>query len=740
MKYGFQILATISLLIFSGMMVGCDSDNPLPISNTSEEYNLVVPATSDSEILYIPGYNMPITVNMENNVWLDYETSVQDEVPQILFTVKDNIRNKVRSQTVTFTDATGKEGKVTVSLSIDSDTGENSDNLQFLSDWENQKTVEIYYDRGLSSVNTPWSPNAMITTLPQEICDDVRKKDGWEMAFSTLGTTSLEGANYFGLYNKYTGILRIFYYVSNVWNSGSEYCLEVEMGNKSANVKYPFYNALNYAIPTSYRNLNPSQDLLGLGNVQTTFKTFITPHSSSSSTALSLGWTAFDIDASGYCPDTTPWKTSKESINLHIKSTKSSLLTLCGTLTADIAGNFSQIQESTASASSGVGKKISQIGKYGTTASGPVGFITKTFWDKDISGAVKGVASTINVVGNIVDEMLKNPYAENVVDSMAGKIELAMTGDIKLDGTIKSDASNSCPPITIKSSAFADSHFGEGIWSLKKSPVIYVVGDQMLGDVNRLTLQCLGNGKYGIGQDLSEKYKLRMITFLDPESIELNINSKVFPDISDVEVVAANYGVYPKEQAGHTSKYIKLLSLSRPTVPITNANSGTWKSYNSGNPMKYFMLPASSLVSPALYETSEKSNVYSQAGANYKYYGVMTEEFGKAYIQNPQIFFPATSSDEGALLYDGQIPDLVVTVVIKFKSNGRTFMFSQRYLPEVKVISGTDLQNKYTGLHFYDEKCRNGKAINTVNGQPVRHTTGSATVERVLKIFENTLD
>lgn len=739
MKHRFQILIAISLLTCSSMIVGCDNENPIQIPDSSTEYNLVVSTTSETEILYLPGYQMPLTVNIADTGWLDYETSISDDVPRITFYVKDKNRNKLRSQTVTFSDAVGKEGKVTVSLSLDSDTGENSDNSQFLSDWENQDTVDIYYDRGFSTVNTPWSPNAMITTLPQEICDDVKKKDGWEMAFSTLGTTSLEGANYFGLYNKYTGILRIFYYVSNVWNSGSEYCLELEMGNKSANVKYPFYNALNYAIPTSFGKLNPSHDLLGLSNVQSTFKTFITPHSTSTSTALSIGWTAFDVDASGFCPDATPWKSSKESINLHIKTTETSLLSLCGTLTADIAGNFSQIQESTASASSGVGKVLSQIGKYGTSASGAVGALTKAIWDKDISSTVKGVASVCNFAGTVLDEMLKNPYAENVVDSMAGKIELAMTGDIKMEGTIKSDASNACTPLTIKTSGFADSHFGEGVWSLKKSPVVYVVGDQMLGDVNRFTLQCFGNGKYGIGQGVADKYNLRMITFLDPESIELNINSKVFPDVSDVEIVAANFGVYPKETAGHTSKYLKLLSLNRPSLQITGESSGMWKSYTSGNKVKYQMLPASSLVSPELYESAEKSKLHAQAGATYKYYGMLTEEYGKPYIQNPQILFPSTETDEAAMLYDGQIPDLVVTVVIKFKSNGRTFMFSQRYLPEVKVITGNDVKTRYTALKNYKEKCKNGSAINSVNGKPVKHTTGSATVERILKIFEKTL-
>ncbi len=738
-KLHFLFIA-LALSVCGGWLASCDDNSPVKEEPVAD-YSLTVPSTSEEEILLLPGWQSLISVNVPEGSWLGYAAETSEEgVPQIRFIVKDAARNTSRSQLVTFKDAAGKQGSVNVVLALDSDNGENGDNLLFLTDWENQDTVEIYYDRGISAVKTPWSSDAMITTLPEEICDDVKKEDGWEMAFSKLGTEALEGANYFGLYNKFTGILRIFYYVSNVWNNGSEYCLEVDMGNKSANVKFPFYNALNYAIPTSFSKLNNSQDLLGLGNVQTTFKTFVTPHSNSSSTALSLGWTAFDVDASGFCPDATPWKTSKESMNLHIKSTQTSLITLCGSLTADITGNFSQIQEATASTSSGVGKVFSQIGKYGTQASGVVGTITKAVWGTDISGVVKGVAGACNVAGTVIDWMLENPYEEKAaVDSMAGKIVLAMTGDINMSGTIKSDASNSCPPLTIRAASFLPSHFGEGVWSLKKSPVVYIVGDQMLGDVNRFTLQCYGDGKYGIGQDLAGKDNLRMVTFLDPESIELNINPKVFPDISDVEVVAANFGVYPKENASHTAKYRKLLSLTNPTVQISDAKSGIWRSYTASNKVKYYQITAESLISPAIYEKESNCAIYSQAGANYKYYGSMIEEFGKPYIQNPQIFFPATSSDSDAMIYDGETPDLVVTVVVKFKSNGRTFMFSQRYLPEVKVISGNDVKNRYAALKNYKTKCQNGSPINNVNGTPVKHTSGTATVERIIKIFDKTL-
>lgn len=735
----FVICIIASSLILE--LQSCSDNEPLPSPRVEADYYITLPATGESETLYLTGLTSPVTVNCEDSSWLDYKVSYPESGSiEIAFYSLENA-DKPRQQRVIISDTKGNSAIVNVSLSLNADNGVNDEDIDFLTDWENQKSVNIYYNRGISTVKTPWNKEVVITTLPEEIRNDVKKGDGWEMAFSLLGNTELDGANYFGLYNKYTGILRIFYYVSTVWNNGSEYCLEIDMGNKSSNVKYPFYNALTYAIPSSYSNLNPSMDLLGLGNVHTTFKTFITPHISKSSSVLQQGWIAFDVDASGYCPESLSWLKSNESINFSIKSTQTSLLTLCGGLTANIDGNFSQIEDATASTSSGVGKAFSQISKYGAQASGVVGAITKAIWGKDISGTIKGVAGVCNVISAIANKTLGNPYEEKAaVDSMAGKIELALTGEINLSGKISLDASNSCPPISLGASGFRQtSNFGGGVWSLKSSPVVYIVGDQMLGDVNRFTLLCLGNGKYGIGQGSAKNYNLRLVTFLDPESIELNINKNVFSDISDVKVLAANVCVYPQETAGHTAKYSNLLGLKRPSVKISGASSGVWRSSANGNSMKYFMVSASSLYSPAMYETENNCGVYGQAGSNYKYYGHLNNEFGKPYIQNPQILFPATSSETDAKLYDGEIPDLVVTVVISFKSGGKTFTFSQRYLPEVKVITGDAVKSKWEVLKKYKTKCLKGESINTVNGQPVKHASGLATVERILKIFDKTL-
>lgn len=229
---------------------------------------------------------------------------------------------EIRTQSVTISDTSGHSCVVKVSQAVNMSSEYNAEDVEFLTDWENQDTVKLYSNGAFRVVNTPWNPQASATTLPDIICNDVKKADGWEMAFSTVGISSLEGSNYFGLYNKYTGILRIFYYVHNAATEGSKYCLEVDMGSKKQNVKFPFYNALEYSIPSSHTALDQNVDLLNLKMVSTTFKTFVTPHSLSSSQALTVGWTAFDLDASGFCPSGYDWKKTQETLTLQIENLK----------------------------------------------------------------------------------------------------------------------------------------------------------------------------------------------------------------------------------------------------------------------------------------------------------------------------------------------------------------------------------------------------------------------------------
>lgn len=720
----------------------CSDDAVSAPEAASGEYEIAIPADTRELTVPFPGLSAPLAVTLGDDSWLSCETGEwEDGGPCVRFISSWTSNEEVKRQNVTVRDSRGNVRRLLVETGVAVDDGYNDVDPDFLTNWEKQDTVLLYIGGRAQPVNTPWNPYASESSLLEEVGDDVKKADGWEMAFSTLGNKSLDRANYFGLYNKYTGILRVFYFVDNATTTGSEYCLEVNMGGTSDHQKFPFYHALNYSIPTSHTRLDNMADLLGVGLGAQTFKTFVSPYITSSSSALNPGWIAFDVDASGYCPSGYDWKKSKESMTLQIKTSNTFLVDLCGGLTADLGGNFTNIQRTTStSASSGVSKLFSTIGKAGSI-SGPVGAVTKALTGTDIKGTINTIAGISNVIAKVVDRMTASSDPdETFVESMAGRLELNMTGKLDLAGKITSQASNECPQILMKSAAFLPSHFGEGVWGLAQDPVVYVVGDKMIGNVRRFNLAC-GPSGYSVSPKAPELYNVRMISFLDPMSIKLQFNEKVLTDISDIEVLAANFGVYPDEEAGHTSGYVDLLGLDRPTVKITDQKSGMWHSYTASNSMKYFMVPANSVLSPELDETEANSGLHRQKGSDHIYYGRRTSVYGKSFISNPQILFPYASDSISGMskMFDGTMPDLVVNVVVKFKAKGHTYLLARRFLPQIKVIGGSEVEARYKELKSYQAKCSSRQAVDKANGKDVRHTTGNATVERAVRILDAVL-
>ena len=59
--------------------------------------------------------------------------------------------------------------------------------LNFLEDWEKMEFLYINNSGTLDfSIAAPWNKNASLTLMPDSICYDVKKNDGWQMAFSLM--------------------------------------------------------------------------------------------------------------------------------------------------------------------------------------------------------------------------------------------------------------------------------------------------------------------------------------------------------------------------------------------------------------------------------------------------------------------------------------------------------------------------------------------------------------------------
>lgn len=621
---------------------------------------------------------------------------------------------------------------------------ENTADNNFVSDWENMDSIIIFSNGRHQKVNLPWADLSM-TTLPSSIRHDVKKKDGWEVAFCILNNEALDDCNYFALYNRYLGTLRVFHYVTNASTTGSKYSFEVNMGSSGTRNKYPFYHALQYAIPNNHTSVPTAVNLLGDGvSTPVTFKSFYSPYTAMSSTVLSRGWTAFDMDLSAYCPTNNSWMNSGDEMSIWCKTELQQSVSLDGTLSANISGKYSSAEQ-TASASSGVSSMLSMAGGViGDVQNSALAAIEQQVTGNPLDTYCYYIGAACNVAAFAYDYLTENKYKEEVIDSMPGKIEMSMTGDINLSGYISSLSSNSVTPLTMSVKEFSKygSHMGQGVWNLSDDPVVYLVDDRIMGDSRRINLTVNDDGTYG--NSSVADYHLRMVSFFDPTSIKLNINTDVFPDVSDVKVVC-NYGVYPDVAGGHTAKYAQLMSLARPTVKIVKdgEKKNVYQSASSSNKTKYLNLSHTSFMSKQLGETTGNCSVVKQTGKNYYYYGKKVMSEGKNFIISPQVYLPYSVTDKETKLYNAEMPDFVVMVNVSFKSAGRTFIFSQRFLPTIVTISAANLQAKYNELENYSLKCKAGTDINQLqnnSGVGVKHLNGDGSIQKTLDILKAVID
>lgn len=704
-------------------------------------YSLCVPNANDELLFVLDSITAPIKSIGSCPDWAvaTVAESTQDNHPAVRLTLKDCGPGVMNKDDIEILSEYGDKVVLSLTQSLYFVADDNSSD-DFLTDWENAKEVSIYSDRAHQRIPTPWADET-ITTLPENIRYDVKKKDGWEMAFSFMNRETFDDCNYFALYNRNLGTLRIFYYVTNPTTTGSKYAFEVDMGSANKHNKFSFYHALAYGIPSNHASLDNTMNLLGKNiSSRFTFKSFFSPYRTMSSTALAKGWTAFDIDASAYSPQGKSWVDADEQMQIACRTELDQTVSLSGNLTANISGKYSSAEQTT-SATSGVSSTLRTIGGIvGDVQNSALTGIEQIVTGSSMNTYCRYIGSACNVAAFAYDYLTENKYAENITDSMPGKIEMSLTGDIELSGYINSLASNSIPSITLKGTTFKstneDTHFGKGVWGLAADPVIYVVEDCMMGDVSHFNMSINGNGTYGCSG--VEDYHLRMVSFLDPTSLQLNLNTEIFPDVSEVET-SIDYGVYPDVEKGHTSKYASLLELERPSIRIVEGTkSGTFRSRNTNNTVKYVQALHTNFMSKVLEESSENCKVVKQAGADYSYYGKVVDVEGKKFIMQPQIYFPIKKTNKGTLLCDGEMPDFVVLVDVTFKSNGCTYVFSRRFLPEIKLIKGTDVAAKYKALKTYKEKCEQNNPINNLkndNSVEVKHPSGAAYIQKTLDIL-----
>ena len=615
--------------------------------------------------------------------------------------------------TMTYADGTvsATDGKLTLTLEKPSDAmaetirdweyqfngGATADNYNindedFTPDnWREQEGIYIYDGTGTdvtdakgrtgyTLVNMPWFEGDKLTNLPDGFCNDITPANGWEWVLNRCGSRSIKNNNFFAVYNKYSGILRFFYYLPYGFNTGNDHVWQVSMSDHLAN-----NSVWQYGLPLD-RNIS-NKSTLGQ-NGSGTYMEYVTPWvdymSQDGLIVPNAGWWAFDVDLSMARADGIQ---PSDNIKLQMRSWNTQHVSLASTVAAKIDGTFKgqfDITKTTVSSAKGLTQSLSDIAGVGKSLYSAVSSAIKGNYLDALKNAVSFGTGAYNVYGAMTK---KTTTSVDTIGkgSITGTINLGLTGTIDTEGTIRGSAPTvgiASPTFYLKDFDLKNSHLGQGVWNLKTPPVVYV-------------LNPIHGGSIGTACPY----------FFDPNSIEIQLNPDVFPE-SQVEWI--------KVEALCTAKTSKLNDdVTRLAYGLGSYDakgiyqSELWRiSIEVGYDWFYnFMYRSNNVFKDFLYSSEDKM------GFDLKDY-----YFGRSNHLNGRCKDDLWLEPGSIQSYqeDARFPFLEVNVTVRVKMKGMDtpILLSRNYLPEYKKWDKVEFFNaikkagsyKHTELYNYQMK------------------------------------
>lgn len=612
------------------------------------------------------------------------------------------------------------------------------------------RTINGKIETTSQHIPLPWAP-AATSNIPTHIfeADGLTANVGWTMAYNLFAAQTNGNPNskpYFMLYNRYTGAMRVFYYQFENAGTGGELSFVVTP-DAATSPKYPYYHSLQYAIPVCNKDVPLKGNVFHVTKGTGTFQQQVTPYLKSD-VALKTGWYCFDIDWSAYNPAATTLFKGTDRMSIDCKTANNTTITMSGAITGNSEGTIESLSQSSTSTANGM-NYLDQTNSASDDASEALSSFMKGDYLKAL---YKGAMSLWNY-GKAVNGEATDDYTTETKST--GTINQSFTGKISLDGYSTSDTSNNAIGVEFSYNAFSGgSYVGAGVWSLQDNPTVYVVDDCLMGEDEDLVFT-VAESDYLMGAEDPAPNNLRLMTFFDPTSIKINLNTSVFNNISNV-TMSWTYGVYPNQPKGHTDVYrFDLLDyksrdmFDMPQLLDKSKHKGAvYKSFASDfDELSYLEYPVEDLTMTSV-DNSTKATFYTQKDALYRYYahpGNNKKADDKDFfIVDPIVFLPTDcikkdKDDQYGVgkLYDFEAPDFVVGVVLSFDytlpdgTKARAIL-SKRFIPQVKAISTSDMLKKKASLDTY---VKNG-VHQTVNNVKIKHNKA----KEMLKQFFSTAE
>ncbi|MCD7924309.1 MAG: hypothetical protein LUI85_06275 [Bacteroides sp.] len=315
-------------------------------------------------------------------------------------------------------------------------------------EWEKWEKVRLSSGViGVDSVAVPWSNTFSNTVIPTQVRKDIKSENGWMLLRYTVNGNFGKNNSYMFFYNKYTGILKVFYYCeSNTPSSTGIWHIRIDVPQKL----FAFIDELADPINGIYQK----QDV------------YCTNKTASGTTGFTYGWNYFQIELA-YDPQLTEGTLYINPINR-----TSSNITLTGSYNSSSKGALIATTQTNS-------EKGTLDGFAKAAGEDAFNFV------KDETKEKKFAKEILDKIGNIAHEGVTTIVSGGInklFSSFIGRFNKTQTqnydlqfttnGKAELSGSISTETTGGLSPASLNLSPDVLG-IRLGVWNLEEQPIIY---------------------------------------------------------------------------------------------------------------------------------------------------------------------------------------------------------------------------------------------------------------------------
>ena len=341
------------------------------------------------------------------------------------------------------------------------------------------------------------------------------------------------------------------------------------------------------------------------------------------------------------------------------------------------------------SAAKGITGMLGQLG-------GPAGNVVSAYMSGDTKGALSNALTLAKGAYNLSSgkPIGGAPVGGNVnlqtVGTYEGVINMLMNGTINTDGIIKGSQPTvgiASPTLYLKDFDTKHTHLGQGVWNLKKSPVVYTT-----------SLQNIWTMDWYIDTEDNRPLRCNWLIF-DPSSIEIELNPNVFPK-EDIEWMCVEALNGSRKSLGWdgTDGYRDAIGLGNFKTPYTVDTPLGW----FGIIYIYQFNKPRETTDQLKFVTSFPGEELDYNDKHYKRFIWGSGDKENTYIISPQVatWFENMFDDEGPEPFFLPAMEVCVTLTVKMKGIDVPFVYQRLYLPEIKYLDVSKLDDN---VKFFDK-------------------------------------